>query len=456
MSRSLPYQAAYLQDRSNFILVEKARQTGISEYTALKAVQDCAQEGAKNDWWISTKSESLAKEFINKCKQWAELYHLGAQLMDNKIIKGDTVFSLEFTTGRRIYALSSNPDALAGRPGTVVLDEFALHKNQELLLQVASGNSMWGGQIIIISTHRGTKSVFNGLCKEIEENDNPRQISHHKITIDVAIAQGIVEKINEKSGSNYSREEFKEKLRRSCPSEEAWLEEFMCIPRDSEGQLLQWETLIQASESNCIIEDWRALTNPLYAGNDVARKSDLHCHCVVEKIESICYLRHICIQSPKEKSWAARDKKLDEILDSPIRKIQIDATGTGDKYVEDAKLRNGSHRIHGVIFTNAVKDHLAIKLAKALEEGKLKIPRDNRLYGHLSAIKKGTTATGMICYNADHGFDGHADLFWALALAYDAATASRAGAWTSSALDAVSMGLSHVRAQFRPRWLKRQ
>lgn len=426
----------------------------MSEYTALKAVRSCAKEGRKHDWWISTKSESLAKEFIIKAKQWADLYRLGAKLMGEELIGDDTVFSIEFPNGSRVSALSSNPDAIAGRPGTIVLDEYAIHKNQDGLLKVASANGMWAGQLIIISTHRGSKSVFNALCKEITEGGNPRKISHHKITIDDAIAQGIVEKINEKSGSNYSRAEFREKLRNSCPNEAAFLEEFMCIPSDSEGQLIQWDTILQASEKNCIINDWRALTNPLYAGNDVARKSDLHCHCVVEKIDSICYLRHICIQSPEEKTWAARDKKLDEILDSPILKIQIDATGTGDKYVEDGITRNGSHRIHGVIFTNSIKDHLAVKMAKALEEGKLKIPHDERLFAHLGAIKKGTTPTGKVCYDADHGVDGHADLFWALALAYDAATSKPTGAWTSDLISNVITGVSKVRNKFTPKKLR--
>ena len=80
---------------------------------------------------------------------------------------------LEFANGRRIYSLSSNPNALAGKRGHVILDEFALHKDQRTLYRVAKPVTQWGGQLEIISTHRGAGTVFNELIRGIVDKGNP-------------------------------------------------------------------------------------------------------------------------------------------------------------------------------------------------------------------------------------------------------------------------------------------
>src|SRR5881394_1654362 len=76
---------------------------------------------------------------------------------------------LQFASGRRIYCLSSSPNALAGKRGHVKLDEFALHQDQRMLYQIAKPVTTWGGQVSVISTHRGAQTVFNELIQEIRE-----------------------------------------------------------------------------------------------------------------------------------------------------------------------------------------------------------------------------------------------------------------------------------------------
>src|SRR5260370_29710358 len=96
---------------------------------------------------------------------------LGLQLLDPK--SNLSAHVLHFASGRRIYCLSSNPNALAGKRGHVKLDEFALHQDQRLLYRVAKPVTMWGGQLSIISTHRGAHTLFNQLIQDIRENGNP-------------------------------------------------------------------------------------------------------------------------------------------------------------------------------------------------------------------------------------------------------------------------------------------
>ena len=108
MPRSMIYQADFLNDPADNILVEKGRQIGLSEYAALKAVRASVKQGATLDWWVCSRDLGAAKQFIDDCKKWAEIYNLGAGKLGQEIIEGETVFTITFATGVTIHALSSN------------------------------------------------------------------------------------------------------------------------------------------------------------------------------------------------------------------------------------------------------------------------------------------------------------------------------------------------------------
>ena len=58
----------------------------------------------------------------------------------------------------------------AGKRGHITLDEFALHPDQRLLYRVAKPCTTWGGQLSIISTHRGTGTLFYQLIQSIKQS----------------------------------------------------------------------------------------------------------------------------------------------------------------------------------------------------------------------------------------------------------------------------------------------
>ena len=69
-----------------------------------------------------------------------------------------------------------------------------------------------------------------------------------------------------------------------------------------------------------------------------------------------------------------------------------------------------------------MKEELAYPVKAAFEDLNLRIPFDRDLQSDLRAIKKETTAAGNIRFSADRSENGHADRFWALALALHAAS----------------------------------
>jgi len=92
----------------------------------------------------------------------------------------------------------------------------------------------------------------------------------------------------------------------------------------------------------------------------------------------------------------------------------MDATGLGEKPVEDAQRRYGKHRVEGVHFTSTSKQHLAIMGKQAFEDRKIRIPMgDSLLRADLHKLRKITTPLGNVRVDADRDSEGHADRTWA-------------------------------------------
>src|SRR5213594_1752174 len=198
----LPYQIRWITDHSPLKIMQKSRQIGISYADAYHSVRIASTKKARLDVYISSRDRFQAKLYIEDCKHWAELLHevildLGELLLDPG--HDASAFVIQFANGRRIYSLSSNPNALAGKRGHVKLDEFALHQDQRLLYRIAKPVTMWGGTLSIISTHRGVNSVFNELIRDIRERGNPMGWSLHSVPLRTAVDQGLVERINKKN-----------------------------------------------------------------------------------------------------------------------------------------------------------------------------------------------------------------------------------------------------------------
>jgi phage FluMu gp28-like protein len=103
------------------------------------------------------------------------------------------------------------------------------------------------------------------------------------------------------------------------------------------------------------------------------------------------------------------------------RRVCIDRTGLGMQFAERAAQRFGVYKVEGVNFSGPVKEDLAFPLRSAFEDRAIRIPfGDDPLIADLRKIRKETTASGNIRFVADSDADGHADRFWALALALHA------------------------------------
>jgi phage FluMu gp28-like protein len=126
----------------------------------------------------------------------------------------------------------------------------------------------------------------------------------------------------------------------------------------------------------------------------------------------------ICLEKQK---FETQEAVLYELLSLPaLRRACIDRTGIGFQFVERAQQRFGQYKVEAVNFTAPVKEELAYPVRAAFEDRSVRIPNEGKVRSDLRSIRKETTAAGNVRFAADRGPNGHADRFWALALALHA------------------------------------
>ncbi|MFN3595591.1 MAG: hypothetical protein ACK4TK_13075, partial [Thiobacillaceae bacterium] len=133
------------------------------------------------------------------------------------------------------------------------------------------------------------------------------------------------------------------------------------------------------------------------------------------------------MQVMRGESFAVQLARLDAVMRAyRVARVAIDQTGMGEMPVQEAQRRHGQYRVAGVIFTPAAKLEMAVALKDRLQARRLLLgnvaePLRPELIDDLRAVKMEPGAGGVPRLLAERDGRGHADRFWALALAVAAA-----------------------------------
>lgn len=427
----LPYQNRWILDNSRLKLMEKGRQIGLSWSTAYATVNRTALVTTRHDQWISSRDDIQARLFLEDCKLWAGIADLASQDLGEQVIDKDskqTAYVLRFANDKRINSMSSNPDAQAGKRGGRVLDEFALHPDPRKLWSIAYPGITWGGSMEVISTHRGSHNFFNQLVREVKESGNPKKISLHRVTLEDALNDGFLFKLQKSLPVDDERQEMTEAqyfdwVKAGCADEESFLQEYMCQPADDDVAFLEYDLIAGAEYPTGTA--WETIEGgELYAGLDIGRKKDLTCLWILEKLGDVFYTRAVITLKNMKKS--DQEKVIWPWIERCVRTAG-DATGLGIGWADDAQDAFGPYKYEAVTFTPAVKEALAYPVRGKMEDRRLRIPYQPEIRADLRSVTKQVTAAGNIRFTAERTSDGHADRFWALALALHAAGTSSPG-----------------------------
>jgi phage FluMu gp28-like protein len=115
------------------------------------------------------------------------------------------------------------------------------------------------------------------------------------------------------------------------------------------------------------------------------------------------------------------------IRQNRVARCCIDSTGIGAMLAEELQLRFGEYTVEQVQFTAPVKIELGMPLLQAFQDRAIRIPADPVIREDLHKIRKTVTAANNVRLEADSDEAGHADRFWALALAVHAAAVQTCG-----------------------------
>lgn len=421
----LPYQLRWLADESPIKIWEKSRRIGATYVQAYEDVRDCVTKKVPAVWF-SSADESAAREYIGYCEQWTKLFKIAAKSLGEVVIDSDRnikAFVIEFANGTKIHALSSNPKGFRSKGGKVVLDEFAHHDNQDDLWKAARPCITWGFPLRILSTHNGKNCRFYRFIEQVYKGK--LNWSLHNTPIQQAVNDGLVDKILGKKTSEEEKQAWLEEQRSNCFDENTWLQEYCCVAIDEATAFLPYE-LINSCEFEDVLSELSEISGDLYVGMDIGRKKDLSVIWVLEKLGNVKYTR--VVKELEKTPFHIQEAILFSILKhKKLRRCCIDSTGLGMQLAESAQRSFGKYRIEPITFTAKAKEELAYNLRTNFEDKTVYIPPDNDIREDLHSVRKVTGISGNIRFDVvGTETTGHADRFWALALALYAAKNSTA------------------------------
>ncbi len=394
----LPYQISAIKgiESKRFSVFLWARQTGKSFTMSYYAIKRAIQF-KNHKVLVISPSERQSKELLEKVK----LHITALKLSGVSFFEDATALTLEarFPNGSKIIALPSKPETVRGYTGDVIMDEVAFFDKGFEVYQAVFPTITRRPEykLIAISTPKSKKDIFYYIWN-LAQTDKEHWFSL-KLTIYDAVQLGL----------NINPEELKAGIK----NENIWRTEYLCEFLDDQEVLLPYEVIQACEEEDLFVSDLRLLKGEVYIGVDIARRHDLTVIAVLEKLGSVLYLRRLEIlkQVPFSEQFAIIDHYC-----SFARKIAIDETGLGMQIAEELEKRWGTLKVMRIYFTARIKEELAERLKSKFVDKLIRIPPDPELREDLHSVKRLVTDAGNVRYEGKTE-EGHADRFWALALA---------------------------------------
>lgn len=443
------YQRAAVQDRARFIFELWARQSGKSFGSTLPCVLGAAEK--KEPWvWLSS-GERASKELIEKGAMHARAIGAAAQVLQEDYEVDDRHFTSHVLQlpGAKIVGLPANPATARGHSANVLLDEFATHKDSRGIWTALFPTITRGYRLRICTTPLGKLNkaydLWTDWNRRAVEN---AAYSCRKVTVYDAIAGGLT--LTDHEGNACTPEELREAL----GDEDAWQQEYLCefldeatawLPYEliigSEVEALElmprWASLLVEEATQAYQEYLRTKQDPgldpglledlrgveaIYVGLDIGRRRDLTVLWPLVEIAGV--LRSLAVIALAKTPFWVQQRILFHLLALPgMRRACIDATGIGMQLAESAQERFGEWKVEAVTFTAQNKEVLAGAIKTRMEDHRMAIPPSPAVRNSLHSVKRIQTSTGHFRFDAEKSEQtGHADHFWALALACQAAS----------------------------------
>jgi len=453
------------------VVVEKSRRIGATWGIGAEAVLTAAAEkkaGGQDVLYIGYNLD-MTREFIDTCANWAKAFSQAATEVDEFLFKEQDergaeraiqAFRIRFLSGFEIVALCSRPRSLRGRQGYVILDEFAFHDEAAELLKAAMALLIWGGKVLIISTHDGVDNPFAELIQECRAGKRPYKVL--RITFDDALADGLYKRVCLVRGIEWSAEgETKWRNEIVGLYGDAADEELHCIPRAGGGKYLS-RVLLEARSVPVPVVRWtcddafvdlsddmrelecgawcKDTLEPLltslsashsFVGEDFGRTGDLTALWPV-LLEVDLTRNTPFVVELRNAPFREQEQILFYICDRlpQFSGAALDARGNGQYLAERARQKYGPDSVAQVMLTeNWYREHWP-KLKSALEDAKFTIPANSDVLDDFRTVESVRGVPKVVERTGGAGDKRHGDTAIAAVLAM----------FASSTLEATDFG----------------
>lgn len=420
LSKLLPYQRAWYEDGSRFLVGRWGRQTGKSFSTAaIVAAAMIAQ--ANTMWMIAAPSERQSHEALEKVKQWLAAFEcaFADELEELDGIEGKAGV-VRLTNGSRCIAVPGKPDTVRGMSANVWLDEFAFFEDPDATWKAilpSITNPLRGGEkrVILTSTPNGKAGRgkrFYDICSAAAASSSgvtSMRWSHYHIPLRSAIADGLP--------VDY------ETLAAAIGDPLAVRQELDAEFVDTQSQLLPTEIILRAESTEATLHpaaDVFGGGRDLRVGVDVGRVSDPTVIWTAERLGDVLYTREVLVLAGMSH---ADQLSIIRARVAAATRCCMDYTGMGIGMGDILAREFGEYkpeahkfgRVELCTFSAAFKREIFPKLREAMEGCRLRIPTNAELRTDLSAMQQ-VCSGGQFSYEAPRTKDGHSDRCTAAAL----------------------------------------
>jgi len=385
------YQRKFLEDPSVLRIVKKGRQTGFTFLIAYEGLMDALKRGRDKSYLSASFRQT---RMVNRYVKQIGRAMYGLKLRGTEVIR--------LPNGAEINFFAANEATAQGASGDVYFDEYAwLRRAKEMYENAGAIATLKDYRITITST----PSVQSHYFEEIWKNGGPHW-SRHQVTVIDAIEGG-----NNLIDLNKIMMMFSPRAIRRL---------FMCETLDDEGAVFTFDQIMA-----CVVDEEEGEgvfayneSDTIWGGLDIARDRD-DTSTIFLKVEQkngkpffTWRHRHLMNRVP----LGAQEIKVKALLEQwKPDEFTIDATTIGEQLAEAISEEMPAATLQR--FTPRLKAQLVLNQQDIVAGRRLQIPLDDRVIQSYLAIKRKALETD-VGYEATRGEGiGHADDFWAVALA---------------------------------------
>ncbi len=456
------WQDAYIKSMARFIAIVKSRRVGWSFICSLKGLikaMDPDRIGYTKQFVSYNEEDALEK--ISYAKQFYESIP-DCDAKKKLITDNKSMLCFQDKNGitqSRLISIPCRPPR--GKGGDISLDEFAIYnpKMQKLVYDAALPVISRGGTIEMGSSPLGKIGQFYDILTDKDTYDYERYNIPWWFCRDLCVDVPTAVKVAPDLSTEERVETFGTKILKMIFQNsdiDTFQQEFECMFIDSSESYISLDLIYENTpgkrESDIDLslcekmsdeEYWEynrgidfqaykdldtAILNyrpeyhgkTLFLGYDVGRHKDLSVLFLMGRTADGKKRDFARIELKNETYKKQKEMIIKAYKELPVFRGKIDRTGIGDNIYEDVHAVVGD-RVEGVQFTQESKEILAIDVKRGLEQKEFLLSNDKEFHMQIHSIKRIDRGGGKhFSYDASRDDKGHADSFWAWALANSA------------------------------------